>query len=67
MASLRLLRTCWLLLLTLGWADAVSAEEILDYSVELTGTADGVLLVEERIAYDFGGLQRHGIYRVGTT
>ncbi len=51
------------MLLTLCWADAVSAEEILDYSVELTGTNDGALLVEEHIEYDFGDLQRHGIYR----
>lgn len=53
----------WLPLLALGWGACALAEEILDYRVDLVGTADGGLLVEERIDYDFGDLQRHGIYR----
>jgi uncharacterized membrane protein YgcG len=58
-----LLRACQLFLLILCWSGAVPAEEILDYKVDLVGAADGTLMVEERIDYDFGNLQRHGIYR----
>ena len=53
-----------LTLLILGWAATlVQAEEILDYRASLVAGADGTLLVEERIDYDFGDLHRHGIYR----
>lgn len=53
----------WLPLLALGWGACAVAEKILDYRVDLVGAADGGLLVEERIDYDFGDLQRHGIFR----
>ncbi|MCG6859928.1 MAG: DUF2207 domain-containing protein [Chromatiaceae bacterium] len=52
----------WLLVLA-GSATATYAEEIRDYQVDLTASAEGTLLVQERIDYDFGGVQRHGIYR----
>jgi hypothetical protein len=39
------------------------SEQIHDYSVQLTANADGTLTVAEIISYDFGALQRHGIYR----
>ncbi len=34
---------------------------VRDYQAILVASADGTLLVEERIEYDFGDLQRHGI------
>ena len=53
-----------LTLLILGWAATlVHAEQIRDYRTSLVAGADGSLLVEERIDYDFGELKRHGIFR----
>jgi hypothetical protein len=42
---------------------AQATEQILDYAVDLRIEAGGTLLVSERIAYDFGTQQRHGILR----
>ncbi|OGG11658.1 hypothetical protein A2Z00_01590 [Candidatus Gottesmanbacteria bacterium RBG_13_45_10] len=39
------------------------AEEILDYSARYTIQKEGSVAVEERIQYDFGVDERHGIYR----
>ena len=36
---------------------------IRGYDVEIGVERDGSILVVERIAYDFGGLARHGIFR----
>ena len=44
-------------------ARAQSPERILDYRVGLQIETDGMLLVSERIAYDFGTAERHGIFR----
>lgn len=44
-------------------ARAQATEQILDYAVDLRVEAAGTLLVTERIAYDFGGEERHGIFR----
>jgi hypothetical protein len=44
-----------------AWAQ--SPERILDYRVDLEIEADGMLLVSEQIAYDFGTQERHGILR----
>ncbi len=49
----------WVLLLTLS----ASAESIRAYHTTITVHPSGSLHVEEAIAYDFGSLQRHGIYR----
>ena len=46
-----------------GPARAEAAEQLLDYTVDLQIEADGTLLVTERIAYDFGTEERHGIFR----
>lgn len=40
-----------------------SAESIRDFSVTADVRADASILVEERIRYDFGELDKHGIYR----
>jgi hypothetical protein len=40
---------------------AQATEQILDYAVDLRIEAGGTLLVTERIAYDFGAEERHGI------
>jgi uncharacterized membrane protein YgcG len=54
----------WLLsLLILAWTTTAGAERINEYRTTLAAGADGSLRVEERIEYDFGDLQRHGIYR----
>ena len=46
------------------WATTTAhAERILDYKADLAASANGTLRVEERIDYDFGDLQRHGIFR----
>jgi uncharacterized membrane protein YgcG len=44
-------------------ARAQATEQILDYAVDLRVEAGGTLLVTERIAYDFGGEDRHGVFR----
>jgi Predicted membrane protein (DUF2207) len=44
-------------------AAAASGERITSYDAVLTVRTDGSLQVEETIAYDFGGEQRHGIER----
>jgi len=44
-------------------AQAQATEQILDYAVDLRIEAGGTLLVTERIAYDFGADERHGILR----
>jgi uncharacterized membrane protein YgcG len=44
-------------------ARAQTPEQILDYMVDLRIEAAGTLLVAERIAYDFGTEERHGIFR----
>ncbi len=49
----------WILLLTLS----ASAESIREYHTTITVHPSGALHVEELIAYDFGSLQRHGIFR----
>ncbi|HEV8423894.1 MAG TPA: DUF2207 domain-containing protein [Actinomycetes bacterium] len=50
-----------LLLAAPGWARA--DEQIRAYSVQLRIEPSGELLVSERISYDFGPAQRHGILR----
>jgi len=60
---LHLAKSRWLLALALCWGAALSAEEILEYQADLVGKAGGTLLIHERIEYDFGDLQRHGIFR----
>jgi Predicted membrane protein (DUF2207) len=44
-------------------AAAQGEERILDYHVDLLIRPDGVLRVSERIDYDFGAAERHGIFR----
>ena len=46
-----------------GPAVAAPAESISSYDTRLDLTADGSLHVTETIAYDFGSLSRHGIFR----
>ncbi len=41
----------------------VRAESVRSFDVQYEVRPDGVVVVEERITYDFGSLQRHGIYR----
>jgi hypothetical protein len=41
----------------------VQAEEIKNFDVVITAHQNGVMSVEERINYDFGELDRHGIFR----
>jgi len=54
----------WLpLLFSICWTTSAFAEAILNYEVDLQGTAEGHLIVTETIDYDFGSAQRHGIYR----
>ena len=42
----------------------VQAESIESFAVDIAVAADGVLQVEERITYNFGDLERHGIFRL---
>jgi uncharacterized membrane protein YgcG len=48
-------------------ASADGAEHITSYDVTLTVRANGDLRVVEKIAYDFGTNQRHGIFRAVPT
>lgn len=45
-------------------AQVPDVERIERYDAELTIERDGALLVRERIVYDFGPYERHGIFRV---
>ncbi len=40
-----------------------AAERIREFEVDVTLEPDGRFWVEERITYDFEGVERHGIYR----
>lgn len=42
---------------------AVRAESVRSFDAQYDVKQDGLIQVEERITYDFGSLQRHGIYR----
>ena len=42
---------------------SVHAEEIRDFSSNITVNKDGTIAVVEKIKYDFGQEERHGIYR----
>jgi uncharacterized protein (TIGR04222 family) len=44
-------------------ASAQGAEQLLDYKVDLRIQQNGEVLVTERITYDFGATERHGIFR----
>lgn len=44
-------------------AGAQGDEQILDYEVDLRIQRNGELLVTERITYDYGAAERHGIFR----
>ena len=44
-------------------AQAQAGERILDYDVDLRIEPAGTLLVTERIDYDFGAAERHGVFR----
>ncbi len=50
-------------LLALALAAPAQAERIRSFEVEISLDPDGSFLVTESIAYDFGPLQRHGIFR----
>lgn len=41
----------------------VLAEEIQNYEVDITINTDSSINIQEKILYDFGFLQKHGIYR----
>ncbi|MCH9740312.1 MAG: DUF2207 domain-containing protein [Epsilonproteobacteria bacterium] len=49
-------------LLLLFWV-GLSAEQIESYHIDVTIHHSGSLTVQEKIVYDFGANQRHGIYR----
>lgn len=51
------------ILILLFVAFPVFAEEIRSFDVEIKINVDSSISVAEKIAYDFGNLQRHGIYR----
>ena len=44
-------------------ADLVSAESIYSFDVEINVSQDSSFLVKEKILYNFGNLQKHGIIR----
>ncbi|MEN3306118.1 MAG: hypothetical protein V7603_2320 [Micromonosporaceae bacterium] len=52
-----------LLLLGAGPAGAAPVESISSYDTRIQVDPDGVIRVTETIAYDFGSLSRHGIFR----
>lgn len=51
------------LLIFLFITSSVLAEQINDFSSKITINKNGTIAVDETIVYDFGDLQRHGIYR----
>lgn len=54
----------FLVLPVFGWAgDALASEKINAFDVEITINTDASIDVVERIEYDFGNINKHGIYR----
>jgi hypothetical protein len=51
------------LVLFLAFAFSVKAEAIRNFDAEIAINKDGTIDVHEEIQYDFGEVQRHGIYR----
>lgn len=63
-----LARFCFLILLVWGTPQSSArAEVITAFDSEIHVTIQGQLLVTERIEYDFGALDRHGIFRTIAT
>jgi uncharacterized membrane protein len=52
-----------LFILTFFVVTSINAEEIKSFHSDLTVNKDGTVDVKETIVYDFGDLQKHGIYR----
>jgi uncharacterized membrane protein YgcG len=61
--TLLVLVACAVLVLPGASAGAGLNERITDYRSEITVERDGTIEVHETIAYDFGVVPRHGIYR----
>lgn len=59
----RLLFLVTLLSLVFFFSPEVFAEEIQDFSVSIGINKDGTINVEEKLGYNFGFTQRHGIFR----
>jgi uncharacterized membrane protein len=53
----------FIFVLPIFFVKPVLAEEIKNFDVVITAQKDGVMRVEEKIVYDFGEEERHGIYR----
>jgi hypothetical protein len=51
------------LVLFLAFAFSVKAETIHNFNAEIAINKDGTINVQKKIQYDFGEVQRHGIYR----
>jgi uncharacterized membrane protein len=63
--KVRIFVIIYILLLFLGFHQVVKAETeiIKDFNANITIQKDGSILVTEKIVYDFGANQRHGIFR----
>jgi len=56
-------RARWQVVLALAIASGAGAERIRSFDATITVEREDAFVVEETIAYDFGGEQRHGIFR----
>jgi len=56
-------RLLCLALLWLAWCGVAAAEEVTSFTSDITINADSSVLITETITYDFGGEQKHGIFR----
>jgi uncharacterized membrane protein len=63
MNTIRKLFIIALVILALGYVSPVHAEEIRSFVASYTIQKEGTVQAEERIQYDFGSAERHGIYR----
>ncbi|MDD3292695.1 MAG: DUF2207 domain-containing protein [Candidatus Pacebacteria bacterium] len=57
------IKSLFLLILVFFTVSPVLAEEIQNYETSITINNDASVNVQEKILYDFGSLQRHGIFR----
>ena len=57
------IKSLFLLILVFFTVSPVLAEEIQNYETSITINNDASVDVQEKILYDFGSLQRHGIFR----
>ncbi|MGB9609299.1 MAG: DUF2207 domain-containing protein [Minisyncoccia bacterium] len=59
----KILGFCFSFLIFFIFVYSVNAQQIKDYDVQVKINKDGTINIKEKIIYDFGNLERRGVYR----